>query len=290
MARKKHRTRLNYAAQNLTFETFKRRFSEFLAVYGLEAKVEKTQTEAFFEIVQKHFRERTSWGATKKAILLRDHRGCEKLIRGIRKRLKDLVSYLDKFGKTPGPLTASLARESIEKIASEPTWEELLSGQEAIIRSQRALLSMIKDTVKNADRELTIDLLNFVAEEFPESTAKRRKNQQKKKQKTQDDEENNVPKEHKVLIGATLAGAGLYDEKTLAGDAPIEMIPMKVSRAKKRNEAIYSVPGSERNNPSVIGRRKKERLLRQNNQKPTVVQPGGRKNKVRAGGAEDGKF
>lgn len=273
MSRKKHRNRLNYAAQDLTFETFKRRFSEFLAVHGLEAKVEKTQTDAFFEIVQEHFRERTSWGATKRAILLRDHRGCEKLIKGIRKRLKDLVSYLDQFGNDTGPMTASLARESIGKIASEPTWEELLSGQEVMLRSQRALLSMIKDTVKNADRELTIDLLNFIAEEFPESTAEKRKNQQKKKQKTQDDEENNVPKEHKVLIGATLAGAGLYDEKTLAGDAPIEMIPMKVSRAKKRIEAIYSVPGSERNNPAVIGRRKKERLLRQNQGKPTVVQP-----------------
>jgi hypothetical protein len=269
MARKKHRTRLNYAAQNLTFETFKRRFSEFLAVHGLEAKVEKTQTEAFFEIVQEHLREKADLSAAKKEILLCDHRDCEKLIKGIRKRLKDLVSYLDKFGKAPGPLTASLALESIEKIASEPTWKDLLSGQEAIIRSQKALRSMIKDTVKNADRELTIDLLSFIVEEFAGCPQR----------------------ERNVLIGATLAGAGLYDEKILADDAgPVERIPMKVSRAKKRNEAIYSVSGSERNNPAVIGRRKKERLLRQNEGNPTVVRPVKRKNKVRAGGGEDGKL
>jgi len=111
---------------------------------------------------------------------------------------------------------------------------------------------MIKDTVKNADRELTIDLLNFISEEFPSCTEKHRD----------------------VLIGAAFAGASLYDEETLQQEAgPTGRVPMKVSRATKRIGDLYSVPGSERNNSSVIGRRKKERIACQNVEKAPVVQP-----------------
>jgi hypothetical protein len=239
-------------SSDLTLEAFQERFIELLVAYNLDAKVKTLQIAAFFEIVEEHHREKASWVATRKAILLRDHRDCEKLIKGIRNRLKELATYLDKFEKVTGPLTASLARSSIKKIR---LWKDLLSDQEAIIRSQRAVLSMIKDTVKNADRELTIDLLNLITEEFPDSTEKDKKDRD-------------------GLIGAALVAAGLYDEKTLAADAgAVERIPMTVSRAKKRIRRLYSVPGSERNNPSVIARRKKERLLRQGNEKGPVVQP-----------------
>lgn len=245
---------------NLTLEAFQDRFIDFLVSHGLDTKVKTPQVAAFLEIVQEHLREKANWEAARKAIRLRDRGDCEKLIKGIRNRLKQLVDYLEQAKKTRGPLTSSLARSSIKNLTpkrppkptSEPTLEDLLTSQEVILRSQRAMLSIIKDAVKNADRELTIDLLNFITEEFPDSTEKDRD----------------------VLIGAAFAGAGLYDENTLADDAgPVGRIPMKVSRAKQRIEDLYSVPGSERNNPAVIGRRKKERLQRQNDQKAAAVQP-----------------
>jgi len=250
---KNPKTRRDYpklGPPNVTPESFRKRFSEFLAAYDLDAKVKARQMAAFLEIAQEHLRDKAAWEATKKAIQLRDHRDCEIVIKGIRRRLKEFGDYLDQASQKQGVLTESLARSSRKKIESTPTWEELLSGQEQIIRSQKALLSMIKDSLKNAERELTIDLLNFITEEFPHC----------------------AEKERNALIGATFAGVGLYDEKTLADEAgPVGPIPMKVSRAKKRIEKLYSVPGSERNNPAVIGRRKKERLLRQKNGKGPVV-------------------
>jgi len=261
--RKNQKTLRNYPEQgpsNLTFEAFRRRFSKFLEAHDLDTKVKTGSMVTFFEIVQEHMQEKASRETARKAIVLRDHGDCEKLIKGIRNRLKQLVDYLEHAKKAKSSLTSSLARSSIKKLTqkrppkptSEPTLEDLLTSQEVILRSQRAMLSMIKDAVKNADRELTIDLLNIIAVEFPGCTEK----------------------ERDVLIGATFAGAGLYDENTLGDDSgPVERVPMKVSRAKKRIEDLYSVPGSERNNPAVIGRRKKQRLLRQNDEKAPVVQP-----------------
>jgi hypothetical protein len=227
--RKNQKTLRDYPEQessSLTFEAFRKRFSDFLEAHDLDDKITASQMAAFLEIVQEHVREEASWEATRKAIRLRDHRECEKLIKGIRNRLRFLGDYLEQAKKTGGPLTASLARSSIKKLTPkptleprpEPTWEDLLTGQEAIIRAQNAMLSMIKDTAKNADRELTIDLLNSIIEECPDCSEKNRD----------------------ALIGAVFAGAGLYDEKTLADDAgPVGRIPMKVSRAKKRIEDLY---------------------------------------------------
>jgi hypothetical protein len=283
-SRKDQKTLRNYPEQgssSLTFEAFRRRFNEFLEVNDLDPKAKADSLEAFFEIVQEHIREKENWNAGKEAISLNDHRDCEKLIKGIRNRLKQFLNYLDKATKqAKGPISESLGRDAVTKITAEPTWEDLLSDYATIIRSQRAKLAMINNGLKNANRELTIDLLNFIAEEFPDSTDPKKQNQQKKKQLDQVDQEGELETEHKVMIGAVFAGAGLYDEETLADDAgPIERIPMKVSRARQRIRDIYSNPESPRNNPAVIARRKKQRLLRQSDGITSVVEPMGEKTK-----------
>ena len=73
---------------------------------------------------------------------------------------------------------------AVERLASS-------SGKNAALIKPSRMVSMIKDTVKNADRELTIDLLNFISEEFPSCTEKHRD----------------------VLIGAASAGASVFTMK-----------------------------------------------------------------------------
>lgn len=248
-AKRNQKTLRKDSAPTIQYESFRKRFSDFLVAHDLDGKVKTSQLGAFFEIAQVHLEQQASIRSRERTDPSRDHRDSQKLIRGLRKRFEELVSYVNQAEKTRGPLTASLARSSIRGVTA---LRAKLENYESIIRSQKSLLSMNQDFLKNADVELTIDLINFIAEEFQDCT----------------------PSQRNVLIGASFAGAGLFNERTLEEEAgPIGPIPMKVSRAKKRVEGLYGVPGGERNNPSVIGRRKTERMLREKAEKSPVTTP-----------------
>jgi hypothetical protein len=222
---------------DITRESFVKRFSAFLGAHDLDYKVLKKQMDELFEIADDHLRETSGMRAVDTAMLLRDYGNCQKVIKDTRKRLKNLQVYLEKDTEEGG-FTASLARSLTDELkALVERAEDVFSDTMSKIDGKKSLLQQIKVTRKTAQRELTHDLLTFIEIEFPTLNKK----------------------ERNVLVGATMAGAGLYSKTTLESDAgPVEPIPMKVSRAKRHHRQYYLDPGVERAYPAIIVRKKKQ--------------------------------
>lgn len=222
---------------NLKRGAFSKRFGAFLEAHGLDDKVLKSQMYELFEIAHEHQQEISGLRAVDIPLLLQDYLDCEKLINETRESLKQLQISV-KAGTGEGGFTASLARSlTFDLKAFENTLEDLFFDKASEMELEKSMLETIKVTRKTAQRELTHDLLTFIEIEFP----------------------NLDPKARNVLVGATMAGAGLFSEAILKKDAgPVESVPMKVTRANRHYQTYYVDPGVERTYPSAFRRKKKQ--------------------------------
>jgi hypothetical protein len=232
-------------AVSLTFDSFSQRFGDFLVAHNLSEKVDIAERRELFDIAAQHLREQSGMRAMDRDTLEKDFRNTEKLIRESNDHLTAFLGVL-KQHETKGPVTASLAQSVTEEVRRlQAELSRLSFSMRHKIQGYKSMLSAIDQTRKAAGQELMIDLIAYIEAVFPEW----------------------AQREKDALIGATFAGAGLYDEKTLADDpGAVERIPMKVSRAKGRLKRFYGSPDESRVYPSVVIRRTRARRAN----KPTV--------------------
>jgi hypothetical protein len=215
---------LEEASSGIRRESFEKRFLDFLTAHDLDYSVHKRQMDVFFDIADEHLRERSAMRAMKKRCFLQDYGRCEKLMDDTEKKLEKFQQCLQavlRKSSSPAPWTSSLARSITTEISSlQRKLEERFFDERHDIALQRSILSKL--ALKTAGNEFTLDLVKYMADEFP----------------TFGEPERNV------LVGAVMAGAGLYTSAELESDAdPVERIPMKIWRAKRHYKKYYAGEG-----------------------------------------------
>ena len=223
----------------ITWASFQERFGEYLATYGLRGKVQESQMRALFDIVDENLRDEAEMrsGRRKKSVLPRDHRRREKLMAETIKKGEEFKAAVSAVGDAASGVTATDVHSFIREFtALQKRLEDLFYNERHMMEAEKRSIPP-KNSLKTAGRELTIDLLRFIQDEFPDMPVK----------------------EKDVLIGATKAGAGFFSQRELQNEAnPVENIPMQVSRAKKHQQEFYLEPGVDRVYPAAVLRKTKE--------------------------------
>ena len=220
----------------MTWESFQERFIAYLLSHGLDAKVQVPQMRALFDIVDENLRELSTIRTARrnKPLLLQDHRRREKLMEETIKKAEEFKAALSAFGDAASWLTSPKARSVV--VAIQKQLEDLFYNERHMMEAEKRSIPP-KNSLKTAGRELTIDLLRFIQDEFPDMPVK----------------------EKDVLIGASKAGAGFFSQRELQNEAnPVENIPTQVSRAKKHHQKFYLEPGVDRVYAAAVLRKTKE--------------------------------
>ena len=224
----------------LRWDLFLKAFTAYLKANGLNQSITYEQKRIAFEVTKDYLGWQSGMRALPKDTFLQDYDRCEKLMAETEEKLEELRMFLITKLDNSRPTTASLARAIIEELAVlRNKLDDIFFDQRHRIGGKRRLLSNVSR--KTLELEFTIDLLWFIAEEFPSYTAE----------------------ERNILIGAMFAGAkpdlDFEDFEKLP-----ELIPMRVLRAQAHYAECYSNPGVERVY-SYLGA--KQKVKKQNQEK-----------------------
>jgi len=201
------------AKSGLTRESFAAAFRGFSPVQNI--RMSKDQMDGFFAIADDYLRRKVAAKAMAKdrPKVLQDYRGCKSLMAGTERKLRNVKAYVQKSVTKERTSTVLAARYTIRHIERlEKTFED---WRYEIKRWEFKSKMYSPQPLGN---EFMIELERYIADEFP---------------RLDKDQQN-------ALIGATMAGAGMYSARALSAEGdPLERIAMKRYRAEKYYRKMY---------------------------------------------------